>query len=91
MDCNVPSERVAQQVFVYVASMNDQRVAVRGVTLRVVTDGERSLPGLVMINGAFSNLPTWPMEMTGHGSVLSRPDLCVSLLNDFVARRLTGT
>jgi 3-oxoadipate enol-lactonase len=27
------------------------------------------------------------MEMTGHGSVLSRPDLFVELLRDFVARR----
>ena len=30
------------------------------------------------------------MEMTGHGSVLGRPELCVQLLCDFVARRLSG-
>lgn len=39
--------------------MFEQRIAVRGVTLRVVTDGERSRPALVLINGAFSNLLTW--------------------------------
>jgi len=45
--------------FSYVPGMLEQRIALRGVTLRVVTDGERSRPALVLINGAFSNLLTW--------------------------------
>jgi 3-oxoadipate enol-lactonase len=39
--------------------MAEQMIDVRGVSLRVATDGDRSGPALALVNGAFSNLGVW--------------------------------
>jgi 3-oxoadipate enol-lactonase len=43
----------------YHSRMTEQVFEVRGVSLRVVTDGDRSRPALALVNGAFSNLEVW--------------------------------
>jgi 3-oxoadipate enol-lactonase len=43
--------------------MVEHTIDVRGVSLRVATDGERERPALVLINGAFQNLLAWTPVM----------------------------
>ena len=43
--------------------MAEHTIEVRGVSLRVATDGEPTRPALVLINGAFSNFGVWTPAM----------------------------
>jgi 3-oxoadipate enol-lactonase len=62
--------------------------AVRVPTLVVCGRQDANLPEAERIAGVLPNAELHVMEMTGHGSVLSRPDVFVSLLDRWAAQHL---
>ncbi len=56
-------------------------------TLVVCGRQDVNLPEAQRIAGLVPDAELHVMEMTGHGSVFSRPDLFVELLDSWVARR----